>query len=162
MIPGMQVEQAEFAIAAAVGGAAVIEDLFRRTISNWIPAIALALGFVCQVAFHGWTGLLWGLFGAGAGFAVFLAFYLLGGMGGGDVKLMAGFGVMLGAGRILYAAFWTALVGGIFAGCVLLASSIRVWWRRRANPTAGDKVTASIPYAPAIAAGVLLTLWAQK
>ncbi len=43
-------------------------------------------------------GALYALAGAAAGFAVFLIFYLLGGMGGGDVKLMAGFGALLGAG----------------------------------------------------------------
>ena len=36
-----------------------------------------------------------------AGAGVFLIFYLLGGMGGGDVKLMAGFGALLGAKLLL-------------------------------------------------------------
>ena len=39
---------------------------------------------------------LYALGGTVVGFAVFLIFYLLGGMGGGDVKLMAGFGALLG------------------------------------------------------------------
>ena len=40
-----------------------------------------------------------------AGAGVFLIFYLLGGMGGGDVKLMAGFGAVLGVPRLLEAPF---------------------------------------------------------
>ena len=58
-------------------------------------------------------GALTALAGTAAGFAVFLIFYLLGGMGGGDVKLMAGFGALLGTGRLLEAALWTAGIGGM-------------------------------------------------
>jgi prepilin peptidase CpaA len=158
----LSVEYAEYAVAAVVGGAAVIEDLSRRTISNWLPVAALAAGFACQLATNGWMGLAWGALGTVSGFAVFLVFYLVGGMGGGDVKLMAGFGAMLGAGRLLSAAFWTALMGGVFAALVLLASMARVWWVRRASGASGEKVAVSIPYAPAIAAGVLLSLLAQS
>jgi len=84
---------------------------------------------------------------------------LLGGMGGGDVKLMAGFGALLGAGRLLEAALWTAGIGGIMALAVL-------GWRalRRSSPDPGTlsveerEREASIPYAPAIALGVWLSL----
>jgi prepilin peptidase CpaA len=154
------VVQAEYAVAAIVGLAAVVEDLARRTISNWLSLAALAAGLGCQLAANGWMGLAWGALGAVSGFAVFLVFYLLGGMGGGDVKLMAGFGAMLGAGRLLSAAYFTALMGGIFAALVLLFSFVRVWWRRRGGAT-GEKVALTIPYAPAIASGVLLALLAQ-
>ncbi len=65
------------------------------------------------------------LAGTVVGFAVFLIFYLLGGMGGGDVKLMAGFGALLGAGRLLEAALWTAGVGGIMAVAVLGWKALR-------------------------------------
>ena len=50
------VEQAEYAVAAIVGGAAVVEDLARRTISNWLSLAALAGGLGCQVAANGWMG----------------------------------------------------------------------------------------------------------
>jgi prepilin peptidase CpaA len=157
MLGGLTVVQAEYLVAGLVGAAAVAEDLARRTISNWLPVAALLGGLVCQVAAHGWMGLAWGLLGAVSGFAVFLVFYLLGGMGGGDVKLMAGFGALLGAGRLLSAAFWTALVGGILAAVVLGASLARRYWLARQGGDAA-KVALSIPYAPAIASGVLLTL----
>ena len=90
---------------------------------------------------------------------MFLIFYLLGGMGGGDVKLMAGFGALLGAGRLFEAALWTAGIGGIMALAVL-------GWRalRGSAPAPGTlsaeerEREASIPYAPAIALGVWLSL----
>jgi len=68
------------------------------TLPNWIPAAALAGGFGWQIGQHGWRGAVTALAGTVVGFAVFLIFYLLGGMGGGDVKLMAGFGALAGYG----------------------------------------------------------------
>ena len=102
-------------IAILVGLAASIDDLARRHIANWIPAAALAGGFGWQIGQHGWRGAVTALAGTVVGFAVFLIFYLLGGMGGGDVKLMAGFGALLGTGRLLEAALWTAGAGGMMA-----------------------------------------------
>src|SRR5579862_9708653 len=112
-------------IAIVVGLAAMIDDLARRHIANWIPAAALAGGFGWQIGRGGWPGALTALAGTAAGFAAFLVFYLLGGMGGGDIKLMAGFGALLGPIGILQAALWTAGVGGIFALCTIAARSLR-------------------------------------
>ena len=146
-------------IAIVVGMAAVIDDLARRHIANWIPAAALAGGFGWQIGQSGWQGALTALAGTVVGFAVFLIFYLLGGMGGGDVKLMAGFGALLGTVRLLEAALWTAGIGGIMA-------LVAVGWKalRRSTPVLGTlsaeerEREASIPYAPAIALGVWLSL----
>ena len=153
-------------IAIVVGLAAVIDDLARRHIANWIPVAALVGGFGWQIGRSGWQGALTALAGTAVGFAVFLVFFLLGGMGGGDVKLMAGFGALLGAGRLLEAALWTAGVGGIMAVTVLGWKALR----RQAGKWIGRTLVeaplseeerereASIPYAPAIALGVWLSL----
>ena len=127
------------------------DDLARRQISNWIPLAALAGGLGWQTGLYGWHGLLYAAAGAAAGFAAFLIFYLLGGMGGGDIKLMAGFGALLGATRLAEAALWTAGVGGLLA---LGALALR-FVRKQAGAAPGDN---SIPYAPAIALGVWLAL----
>jgi prepilin peptidase CpaA len=149
----------EWWVAGLVGVAASAEDLMRRTISNWIVLAALVAGVACQIAGQGWMGIGYGVAGAAAGFGVFLIFYVLGGMGGGDVKLMAGFGAMLGAGRLLQAAFWTALTGGLLAAAVLGVSALRRYLARTQPDQARP---ASIPYAPAIALGVWLTLLSAK
>jgi prepilin peptidase CpaA len=157
-------------IAILVGLAAAIDDLARRHIANWIPAAALAGGFGWQIGQGGWPGALTALGGTMAGFAVFLVFYLLGGMGGGDVKLMAGFGALLGAGRLLEAALWTAGVGGILAIGVIAWRALRRWPGHEGLPEGGGKAVdtaarareASIPYAPAIALGVWLSLLARS
>lgn len=147
-------------IAILVGLAATINDLARREIANWIPVAALVSGTAWQVSANGWKGGLYALGGAAAGFAVFLIFYLLGGMGGGDVKLMSGFGALLGAGRLLEAALWTAAVGGVLAVAVLGFRSLRkkTAGGRSKDGAEDQPVADSIPYAPAITLGVWLSL----
>jgi prepilin peptidase CpaA len=146
---------AEFAVALAVGVVATVEDLIRRRISNWIPMVALLSGIACLAVSRGWRGVLSAVGGAAGGFLVFLVFYWLGGMGGGDVKLMAGFGAVLGIERVLEAALWTAACGGmIAAGCVAFAAA-RSWLFNR---SASKREVNAIPYAPAIAVGTWLAL----
>jgi prepilin peptidase CpaA len=154
-------------IAGVVGIAAIVDDLARRQISNWIPCSAFAAGLILQTVHSGWRGIGSALLGTLTGAAVFLIFYLLGGMGGGDVKLMAGFGAVLGVKQLLEAALWTAGCGGLMAVVVIAVSQLRQFWtgRRQEQSTekadSGPQIRArreSIPYAPAIAAGVWLSL----
>jgi prepilin peptidase CpaA len=146
----------QFAIALFVGLAASVEDLVRRRISNWIPVAACVAGFLCLAWEGGWRGALSSLGGAVGGFGVFLIFYWLGGIGGGDVKLMAGLGAVLGVERLVAAALWTAACGGVLAaGCVTVAAIRNVFVRKPAPAGAAE----SIPYAPAIALGAWLALW---
>ena len=157
---------AQALLAGGIGIAACVDDLRRRQISNWIPGAAFASGLVLQTVQHGWRGTGSALLGTLAGAGVFLIFYLLGGMGGGDVKLMAGFGALLGTKRLLEAALWTAGCGGIMALAVIAAGALR--GLRARGRSAGDQAGTSpretarradsIPYAPAIAAGVWLSL----
>lgn len=136
-------------VTLAVGCAAVAEDLARRRISNWTSGAALVSGFVLHMALTGWRGAVAASLGTLAGFAVFLIVYLLNGMGGGDVKLMAGFGSLLGPGAIFWAAWFAAVAGGVMAAGYAIALATRA--RRRDAPGAQ-----AIPYAPAIVAGVWL------
>lgn len=138
----------------ALGLAASAEDLWRRQISNWIPVA----GIVSGLGWHVWQGGGWGLLSALGGmlgaFAMFLIFYLLGGMGGGDVKLMAAFGALLGPSGLVPLGLGAAVVGGIWAlGAVAWVEVKRRWLRRAARVE-----DASIPYAPAITLGAWLAL----
>jgi len=153
-------------VALLVGIAAIVEDLARRRISNWIPCAAFVGGLAAQFLAHGWRGVGSGLLGSLAGFLVFLIFYVLGGMGGGDVKLMAGFGAVLGVKKLLEAALWTAACGGLIAAAVIALGSLRAFWTASRPAVSGASEAAisgmrqskTIPYAPAIAAGVWLSL----
>jgi prepilin peptidase CpaA len=138
----------QIALAVFIGLTATVEDLARREIPNWIPVAAIAGGLTASCWLDGWMGFGSSLLGILLGFVVFLVFYLLGGMGGGDIKLMAGLGAILGAGRILEASLWTAGLGGIFAVAALAVSSLR----------RGGGTVRHIPYAPAITLGAWVAL----
>ena len=142
----------QVAIAVLVGVAAIVDDLWRRQISNWIPAVALVGGVASMAIERGWRGAGSSLLGAVAGFGVFLVFYLLGGMGGGDVKLMAGFGAVLGPAGLFEAALWTALLGGLIAVAAIGIGAILNKIRH------SERRVKAIPYAPAIAIGAWLAL----
>jgi prepilin peptidase CpaA len=146
-----------------VGVAAVIQDLGWRRISNWTSGGALVSGLIVHGIERGWMGALHSLLGAVIGFGVFLIFYLLGGMGGGDVKLMAGFGALLGDKQILPAALLAAASGGLIALGFLavrwLVRRIRVWVGHPAPAAVGGvDARECIPYAPAITIGAWLAL----
>ena len=121
-------------------------------------------GLVVHYLQKGWSGAWHSLLGALIGFGVFLVFYLLGGMGGGDVKLMSGFGALLGDGRILAAALIAAVAGGLMALGFLAVRAIfrrsRIWLGVAVPeaPATAAKSGESIPYAPAITVGAWLAL----
>ncbi len=149
----------QIVMAIVVGIAASVEDLIRRRVSNWIPMVALVAGLVIHFTERGWPGVWSALLGSLCGFGVFLAFYMLGGMGGGDVKLMAGFGALLGgAGRLFEAAIWTGGIGAAIAMGVLAFRFVR----RSLQASATDGGSHCIPYAPAITLGVWLELVARS
>ena len=100
---------------------AVAFDVRTRRIPNVLSfgaaAAALAYGFI--------EG---GLSGAGSaagawmlGAALFFPFFAVGGMGAGDVKLMAAIGTWLGPGDVFYAALYAAIAGAVFAVGLALA-----------------------------------------
>jgi prepilin peptidase CpaA len=128
-------------VAAGLGVAAVVEDLGRRRVPNWLTAAGLAGGFGCA-AWGGWHGVGIAAAGAVVGFLILLPFHWCGAMGGGDVKLMAAYGALLGPAGILLAAVFAAVFGGLSAAGTLL-------WKPR---------TAAIPYAPAIVLGAWISL----
>jgi prepilin peptidase CpaA len=142
-----------FSIAMLIAILATAEDLRRRTISNKTTAGAFALGLAAQTALYGLKGLGSALAGTAAGFLVFLVFFVLGGMGGGDVKLMAGFGAILGLSRVWQAALLTAILGALFAMAYLLVRKIRGQSSQHHKAAAPE----AIPYAPAISLGALLS-----
>ena len=157
----------ETIVAVSIGLTASGEDLWRRNISNWIPLAALAGALCVQLLANGWWGLAYWAGGAIAGFLAFLLFYILGGMGGGDVKLMAWFGALLGPSRLLEAVLWTAAIGGLMAAGVILWREAKRFWRRKflADKFQGESLAAAtptedayIPYAPAITLGSWLAL----
>ena len=147
-------------LAIIFGVLASGEDLWRRRVSNPIAVGAFLSGLVANTVLEGLRGAGNALAGSLVGFVIFLAFYLLGGMGGGDVKLMAGFGAILGVERILIAAIMAALIGGLMALGYLVVRVVQRW-ARPASMTSGSGLKDSIPYAPAISLGVVLSFLSE-
>jgi prepilin peptidase CpaA len=148
-------------LSLVVGVAASVEDLWRRRVSNVIALAAFVAGIIAHSILNGWQGAFDALIGSIFGFAVFLVFFLLGGMGGGDIKLMAGFGAIVGREQIWLAAVYTAMVGGLMALLYLLGKKIWVALRKPAPATQPVRKD-SIPYAPAISLGVLLSFLSEE
>jgi prepilin peptidase CpaA len=128
-------------IAIGLGLTAVVEDLARRRVPNWLTAGGVVAGLACA-AWGGWHGLGMAAAGALVGFLILLPFHWCGAMGGGDVKLMAAYGALLGPSGILLAAVFTAVFGGLSAAGASL-------YNRRAP---------AVPYAPAIVLGAWISL----
>ena len=105
-----------------VMAAASYTDVTRQKIPNKLTFPAMAVGIVYHVLVHGYQGLIFSLTGLAAGFALLILFYVLGGMGAGDVKLMAAAGAVLGAKGVFVAFLFTALYGGIYSLGVILTN----------------------------------------
>ena len=144
-------------------GCAVVTDLRARRISNRLTYPAAALGLAVHAATGGWGGLSASALGLLLGLAIFLVPFLLGGMGGGDVKLLAAIGALQGPQFVLLTAVYAGLAGGILAvgyllyqrglaGTVAYATGGRIGGARPGAPKA------AIPYGPAIAAGAAVAL----
>ena len=150
-------------LSLAVGVTASAEDLWRRQVSNVLTASAFVAGVGANAYLDGWSGVWSSLLGGLIGFAVFLLFFVLGGMGGGDVKLMAAFGAIIGKDQVITAAVMTALVGAAMALIFLAYRKLR---RAVAKPDsaldAQPDRKAFIPYAPAISLGVLLSFLSEE
>ncbi|MBE1526080.1 prepilin peptidase CpaA [Sphingopyxis sp. OAS728] len=140
------------AVLGALMIAAAISDLKSRTISNELNAAMALLAIPFWVA----TGLaLWPdvpvQFGAAFGvFLIFAGLFAVGGMGGGDVKMIGA--VMLWIPVPLFLPMLTimAIAGGILSALMLIYMKLRP----------SDKPV-EVPYAVAIAAAGLWALHQQ-
>jgi len=91
---------------------AAISDLLTRR----IPRLLTTSGLVVGLGFHLWRGGFWSsLFAAFLGFALGLTLFQLGAIGGGDVKLAAALGALLGFPQWLTAMELALLLAGVIA-----------------------------------------------
>jgi len=84
-------------------------------VPNWITYPMVLAGLIYSTSVGGWGGLGDGIIGMSAGLLCLLPLYAVGGMGAGDVKLMAGVGAWLGW-KVTVAAFCVStIVGAVMA-----------------------------------------------
>ena len=137
---------------------AIVHDVRTREIPDWVSLAFVVMGLL--VLPHG----AWGrLLGAGILFCLFYALWVVGGIGGGDVKLIASSSLLFPPLQQMWYLLDIALAGGVLAFAYL---ALRRWgstastapygrllrvecWRiRRGGP---------LPYAVAIFAGFAVT-----
>ncbi|MCM0612000.1 prepilin peptidase [Marinobacter sediminum] len=151
---------------------AVVSDLRYRRIPNLLVFPAWALALVLGVVVNGVTGGLDALTGMGSALLVGLPFWLVGWIGGGDVKLVAAIGALVGP-ELVWPILAAIGISGLFLalGALLhegiLGSAVRRYWAslslsmvsRRGVYVRPDEAEQDVrlPYALAIAVGTIAT-----
>lgn len=153
--------------------ASAVTDLLDRKIYNAITYPAILVGLLLH-AMAGWRPLADAAGGVALAVAVFYPLCRAGGMGLGDLKLMAVVGAMAGVAVVGASMVTSALLGGVFAMALtlrrgtamatlrravrvpsVLAGSLR---RKRPSRFAAPKRGDAIPYGVAIALGTGVVL----
>lgn len=160
--------------------AAAVFDLRRRRVPNWLTASGAALGIVLNASLFGTPGLWFSLKGLGLAFLIYLPLYVLRTMGGGDVKLMAAVGAIVGPMNWFRIFVLTVFFGAAAAIFLMLAkgrvkrtlSNIGVIlkslgrgqapYKKSPELDVRDDRAARLPHAVAIACATLAFLLTQR
>ena len=154
-----------------------IYDVKSRRVPNLLTGPAVLLGLLLHLSVGGWREMM---ISAVAGLicgSVFLIFYLAGGMGAGDVKLITAVGCLCGLHYIAAVLAFTAIAGGVMAfGLALARGRLKetilnvaalVLHHKSEGLTPHPEInvlnasTLRLPYALAITAGCALTFCLQ-
>jgi prepilin peptidase CpaA len=106
------------ALGLAVVGAVL--DFRNRRIPNYLTYSGLIAAVATRYIVGGWPALKSGFAGLLLAAAIFCVLFLVGGMGGGDVKLMAAVAAWAGAAQTTAILLAAAIAGGILAVCYML------------------------------------------
>lgn len=160
--------------ALGCGMAGALTDIRSRRVPNWLTLPCMLFGVSLHFLGGGWIAAANALGALGLCGAAFLLFYLAGGMGAGDVKLIAAEASLLGLSCSVPLLIYTALCGGIM-GLMLAAFRGQVQQTLRnvlqltlhhgqngltPHPELNvrNRETLRLPYAVAIACGCAATI----
>jgi prepilin peptidase CpaA len=166
----------EVLVALIVCAAACVTDVRSRRIPNALTFGAAATALLFHTVVGGPEAGLRSAAGWLVGCALFLPFFLLRGMGGGDVKLLAALGAWLGPSSALPLAVYTSIAGGVLGLGVAatrgyltqtvrnLRTLLTFWWLAGPRPLASvsldaQATTPRLAYAIPISIGTMVTLW---
>jgi len=163
--------------ALVISLAACATDLRSRRIPNLLTLGAALAAFTFHLASNGTLGFTQSLLGWLLGAGVFFLPFALGGLGGGDIKLLAALGAWLGPMPVLWLSMYTGVAGAVMAVVVsmrhgYLGQALRnirlllMHWRIRGLGPVDEITLAGSPglklaYALPIFAGTALTIWLQ-
>ncbi|HWR35682.1 MAG TPA: prepilin peptidase [Clostridia bacterium] len=164
------------ASALAIGITGAFADIRTRRIPNALTYTGMIAGIAVHTVMQGWSGLASALLGGLIAGGIFLVFFLLRVMGGGDLKLMTAIGCFAGPQNSLRAVLATAIAGGVIAiGYAIFRGRLRKMFSNmgdliRFHAVAGAAVHPTLnlsnpeamrfPYGTAIAAGALYSFLA--
>jgi prepilin peptidase CpaA len=171
----------EFIFLSAASVCAVIAaafDIKSRRVPNLLTGPAFLVALALHLTLGGWHGVLNSLVAGLICGAIFFVFYIAGGMGAGDVKLMAVAGFFAGLSAAPTLLVFTSLAGGAMALCLAFARGrlretlFNVGTIAKHHAQQGlqphpeinvtNKAQLRLPYAIAIAVGCLLTQWVHS
>lgn len=149
----------------------IYTDLRFGKVYNYVTLPAAGVGFLLNVASRGADGAVFSIEGWALGIGLFLLPFVFGGMGGGDVKLLAAIGAFLGPELVFKCFVFTAVVGGAIAIFLLLRRrrlgstvnnllcSLYTIYSSRSYAGSSEAGRTSFPYAVAIAIGGFLVIY---
>ncbi len=115
------VENWQYWLVSVVLIVAAVIDGIQLKVPNWLTFPMIISGWVFSMMAYGmageawYMGLAWSLAGTAVGLALLLPAYAIGGMGAGDVKLMAGIGAWVHCWITFYAFCLSAIFGAVIA-----------------------------------------------
>ena len=99
---------------------AMIWDVRLRKIPNFLTFPSALAGAACSILVMGFAqGALHSIQGWGLGLGLLLIPFLLGGMGGGDVKVLAAAGAWIGPGAVFNLFLYGAVLGAVMGLAVV-------------------------------------------
>jgi prepilin peptidase CpaA len=167
-------------VVVSAVGVAVITDVWKFKVHNLLTIPLLLSGLVYHGVTGGWEGFGGSVLGSLSGFGLLVGFYVLGGMGAGDVKLMAALGAWLGPLLTVCLFVVSGLAAGIYAlALILIYGQVGETWhnlrvisyrlailgrylgsedRLEAEVNASDRRRRVIPFAAMMGLGLLALL----
>jgi len=92
-----------------------ILDVRSSRVPNFITFPLILVGFGFHTMSDSGNGILFSMEGLGLGFSLLIGFYVYGGMGAGDVKLLAAVGAVVGPLNVFVGFLFASLLGGLYA-----------------------------------------------
>ncbi|MBS4196147.1 A24 family peptidase [Lederbergia citri] len=149
----------------------IITDLRSRKILNIVTLPAILVALIYHTFTSGFQGLSFSGLGFLVGLGLLLIPFLMGGVGAGDVKLLAAIGAWKGTMFVLYTGLFAGVIGGLISIFILLKnkklgftlksmlfSVLFLKGTKGSLQFTSDTKSVSIPYAIPIAIGSFLTL----
>ena len=156
---------------------AAITDVRERRIPNLLTGPAILFGLLLHLTLGGFAQLGWSLLAGLTAGGIFLLFFIAGGMGAGDVKLIAAIGCISGISSVRELLVATVIIGAVFALGLALARGRMTQLFKNVFQLLGhhsshglvehpelnvrNRSMLRLPYALPIAAGCLTTLILQ-